>query len=187
MSGRFFSVLATETSLSLPNSKKRARFTGSSLRRLRTFGRLCLPALASRASTSAKDTSGIRSSHSAAPSRMALESTYMPPPSKPRFETTNSPRCFMPPARNSTCFTGAPNRGAICADQSTAKPMLAGLKRRNKIGHVCAAHAPSEPSRAQLAPPIAKTVTSGARLTRPSGVSNSASTDPAPARLELNA
>ncbi len=117
----------------------------------------------------------------------------MPPPSSPRADTTNSPRLTNPPAASPTPLTGTPNQRAMCGDQSTLRPALAGAKgvRATPRAASTVAHAPSDPSRAQLAPPSASTVTVGAMVRVPSGVSKTSASPvpagPAPARPHLDA
>ena len=110
----------------------------------------------------------------------------MPPPSSPRSEITASPRLRAGPACQATPLTGMPNRAAICADHSTRTPMLAG--RNGASGTPAArrasAQAPSEPSRAQLAPPSASTVTPAVTRCTPSGVAKTAAPSAQPCQRQ---
>ena len=104
----------------------------------------------------------------------------------PRAETTNSPRDTTPPADRAAPFTGLPKCRAIAADQWTAKPMLAGAKGASATPAPArtGAQAPSDPSRAQLAPPSANTVAPASTRTGPSGVANSAAAPSQPCQRQ---
>src|SRR6516165_1343384 len=79
----------------------------------------------------------------------------------PAFVMTASPRTLSEQSLNSTPFRGSPSkRSRKRLDHVTANPQFAG--RSGDIATPLAAstlaHAPSEPSRGQLAPPSANTV-----------------------------
>ena len=97
----------------------------------------------------------------------------MPPPSRPFCEITNSPRLRTGPAIRVQFFTGWPKWRAIWGDQLTENPILVGLNGAmgTPLAASGAVQCPSDPKRAQLAPPSARTVTSADRASGPFGVS----------------
>ncbi len=104
-----------------------------------------------------------------------------------------APRAASPAAISAMPLTGAPKCRAMCADHVDRSPACsrAGTAQARRLRAPAGRpSAPSEPSRAQLAPPSARTVTRGASAPRPSGVSNTpppVPAGPAPARAQLAA
>ena len=99
---------------------------------------------------------------------------------------TNSPARPRPPAERITDLTGAPKCRAIAGDQSTRKPTFDASNGASVAPARASAsvHAPSEPSRAQDAPPSASTVARAATRRGPSGVSNVAAAPSQPVQRQ---
>ena len=93
----------------------------------------------------------------------------MPPPSRPALEITHSPRDSVVSAQSPTDFSGLPKWGAMWSDQSILNPIFAGAKAAVLSGSK-SAQRPSDPSRAQLAPPSARIVCCAVIFCGPSGL-----------------
>ena len=122
-------------------------------------------------------------------------SAYTAPPSMPARVIMASPRTVRVPNDSAAPLSGWPSkRSRKIPDQATVKPQLAGRSGdiATPFAESVSTHAPSEPSRGQLAPPSASTVAPALTVNSPSGVRNQRSpvlfpANPAVTHLELNA